>query len=118
MYPHTPRKFVLSLKSTVHGKVKFKGRYVIGGLREKLKNLIVHTSPTPQTQSIRFLLVLATDFDFDVWTSDTTQAYLQSTNPLPRDVFIKYAPPELELEPNRCLQLLRQLYGLSDAGDY
>ena len=45
-------------------------------------------------------------------------AYLQSTKTLEQRVFFKYPAPELNLKPNEYLELLRQLYGLSDAGDF
>ena len=36
-----PRRFVLAVKSTEDGQVKFKARYVIGGNRDKLKGFMV-----------------------------------------------------------------------------
>ena len=33
-------------------------------------------------------------------------------------VFIKDSAPEFELEPGKCFELLRPLYGLTDAGDF
>lgn len=53
-----PGRFFLAIKSTEDGEVKFKERYVIGGHREKQKNVMVHTSRTMQPASIRLLLAL------------------------------------------------------------
>ena len=55
--------------------------------------------------------------DFDVWSTDVKLAYLQSSEPLARRVFVSNPALEFELHPDECLELLRPLYGLSDAGD-
>lgn len=78
---------------------------------------MVHSASTLQPQSIRLLLSLAAIFDFDIWTSDVRQAYLQSAEPLARDIFIAHPVPEFELEPSQCLKLLKHLYGLCESGD-
>ena len=61
-----PGRFVLAIKSTEDGEVKFKARYVIGDHRDKDKNLTVHTATTLQPQSIRLLLALSNMHDFDI----------------------------------------------------
>lgn len=118
-----PGRFVLAIKSTEDGMTKYKARYVIGGHRDRLKHMMVHTTSTLQPQSIRFLLALAAIHGFDIWTSDVyvgwriRQAYLQSAEPLTRDIFIKKSVPEFELDPSQCLKLLKPLYGLCESGD-
>ena len=79
-----PGGVVLAIKSAEDGEIKFKARYVIGGHRDKEKNMMVHTATTLQRQSIQLLLALANIHDFDIWTSDVRQAYLQSSDPLDR----------------------------------
>ena len=112
-----PGRFALGFKSTEGGKMKYKARYVIGGHRDRFKEMMVHSAATQQPQSIRLLLALARIFGFDIWTSDVRQSYLQSAVPLSREVFIKNPVHEFELDADQCLQLLKPLYGLCESGD-
>ena len=65
----------------------------------------------------RLMLALASIFDFDVWTSDVRQAYLQPAEPLSRAIFINNPCPEFSLDRDQCLQLLKPLYELCESGD-
>lgn len=104
-----PGRFVLDIKSTENGQTKFKGRYVIGGHRHRMEDMMVHDATTLQPQSIRILLALAAMFGFKIWTSDVRQAYLQSALLLTRDLLITKPVPEIELSPDQCLKLLKPL---------
>ena len=112
-----PGRFVLAIKSKLDGKIMFKARFVVGGHRDRLKEFMVHSSQTLQPQSIRILLALAVIFGFKIWTADVRQAYLQSAIKLQREVYVKTNASEFELKPNKCLKLLRPLYGLCESGD-
>ena len=112
-----PARFVLAIKSAIDGQTKCKARYVVGGHRDKLKHFMVHGAQTLQTASARLLVALALVFGFQIWSSDVKLAYLQSTEPLMRRVFIHNPAPEFELDPSECFELLLPLYGLCDAGD-
>lgn len=61
-----PGCFVMAIKSTGDGKIKYKARYVIGGHRDKYKDLMVHSTSNLQPQSVRILLALAAIFEFDI----------------------------------------------------
>ena len=78
---------------------------------------MVNGPQTLQAFSARVLLGLAAAHGFKVWTSDVKLAYLQSSKPLERRVFIHNPAHEFELDPKECFELLRPLYGLCDAGD-
>ena len=112
-----PGTIVLAIKSTEDGKVKYKVRYVIGGHRDWLRHMMVHTASTLQPQSIRLLLALAVMHGYDIWTSNVRQAYLQPAEPLAHDIFITKPVPEFELDLSQCLKLLKRLYGLCKSGD-
>lgn len=112
-----PGRFVIGLKSTEDGKEKFKARYIIGGHRDRHKAFMAHTSQTLQPASIRLMLAFASTFDFEVWTSDVSHAYLQSAEPLSRAIYIDPPCPEFALDPDQFLQLLKPLYWLCESGD-
>ena len=78
---------------------------------------MVHGAQTLQESSSRLLLALPAAHEFELWTSDVKLAYLKSTEPLERRVFVKNPAPEFELGQSECFELLRPLYGLRDAGD-
>jgi hypothetical protein len=55
---------------------------------------------------------------FKVWTQYVTQAYLQSAGILALDVYVDKPAPELELNADQALKLLRPLCGLADSGEF
>lgn len=52
-----------------------------------------------------------------MWTTDIKQAFLQSDRSLTRSVYLR-PPLDFHLNPGKLMRILKQLYGLSDAGDY
>ena len=95
----------------------YKARYVVQGYTDKLKSSLVHENRTARQFSVKILVGLAAVFDFRLFSTDVTQAYLRSAEDLMRDVYIKPSS-EFKLSPNRLLTLLKPLYGLVDSVDY
>ena len=57
-------RFVLAIKSTTDGQVKYKARHVIGGHTDKMKHYLAYYSQTVSPASTRLLLALAATFGF------------------------------------------------------
>ena len=110
-------RFVLAIKDQGTSKEVWKARFIVQGYKDKLKTSLVHNSPTSRQYSTRILVGLAAIFGFRLFSTDVTQAYLQSAEKLMRDVYVK-PNGEFELAPNQLLKLLKPLYGLADSGDY
>jgi hypothetical protein len=110
-------RFVLTIKDSGTSKEIYKARNVVQGFRDKKKPSLVHDASTSKQQSTKLLIGLAANFGNRIFSTDVTQAYLQSAEPLMRDVYIKPSD-ECELNTNQVLKLLRPLYGLADSGDY
>ena len=110
-------RFVLAIKDAGTDKEKWKARFVVQGHRDKYKTSLVHDSPTARQHSTRIIVGLAAIFGFRLFSTDVTQAYLQSSTDLLRDVYMK-PTKEFHLNENQILKLLKPLYGLPDSGDY
>jgi hypothetical protein len=110
-------RFVLTIKDSGTSKEIYKARYVVQVFRDKKENSLVHDAHTSKQQSTKLLIGLAAIFGNRIFPTGVTQAYLQSAEPLMRDVYIKPSA-EFELNATQMLKLLRPLYGLADSGDY
>lgn len=105
----------MSLKEKEKKQPVFKARFVVQGHRDREKAALVHESTNMRQPSIKVLTAIAAIFGFHLWSTDLSQAYLQSGMKLLQDVYIT---KEFRLSPQILLKLLRPLYGLPDAGDY
>jgi Reverse transcriptase (RNA-dependent DNA polymerase) len=108
---------VLTIKDSGTSKEIHKARYVVQGFRDKNKTSLVHDASISKQQSTKLLIGLAAIISSRIFSTDFTQVYLQSAEPLMRDVYIKPSA-EFELNANQVLKLLRPLYGLADSGAY
>jgi Reverse transcriptase (RNA-dependent DNA polymerase) len=109
-------RFVVTIKDSGTSKEIYKARYVVQGFRHKKKASLVHDAFKSKQQSTKLLIGLAAIFAYRIFSTYVTQAYLQSAEPLMRDVYIKPSA-EFERNANQVLKLLRPLYGLADSGD-
>lgn len=98
------------------GEERFKARFVIQGFRDPDKKSMLHPATNITIPKMRLLFALASIFGFRVWTTDVTMAFLQSATKGMRKIFVE-GLPEMELDANEVLELLRPLYGLADSGD-
>ena len=105
-----PTRFVLSIKQSDDDKEVQKARFALGGHLDREKSSLVHIYTTLRHCSVRILIALAVILGFDVWSSDVTQAYLQSAQNLKRNVFVR--PEIIELGADELLQVMKPLYSL------
>lgn len=112
-----PGRFAMTIESNQGGKPEIKAKFAVGRHRDILNNLLNHSSQTLQPSSIHSILEIAAAHEFNFWTLEVRQAYLQSGFSLSREVFIYNTPVEFKLVPDECLQLLKPLYGLCKSGD-
>jgi Reverse transcriptase (RNA-dependent DNA polymerase) len=110
-------RFVLTIKDSGTSKEIHKARYVVQRFRDKKNTSLVNDASTSKQQSKKLLIGLAAIFGSRIIAIDVTQAYLQSAEPLMRDVYIKPSA-ELKLNASQVLNLLRLLYGLADLVDF
>lgn len=101
-----------------YGAEKFNARFFIRDHRHRMKPLILHQSQTLQQSPIRIILMVATPHDFDVWTTDVQQAYLQSNRIMTKAIFTRSGPVEFGLFPEIGLQPVESLCALSDSGEH
>lgn len=94
--------FVLTIKNVNKNEEIFKARYVVQGHKDNWKNFLTHNSTNMRQSSSQLMMVIASTFDFRVWSHDRKQAYLQSSEQILRKVYLKPSK-YFELAPNQLL---------------
>jgi Reverse transcriptase (RNA-dependent DNA polymerase) len=99
-------RFVQTVKYLRTNEEVFKARYVARGFNDIGKSHLMHDSPVSKAEKTRMILSLVAIFGSLISSSDVTQAYIQSTYNLTRNVFIN--PKEvIELPADHVLKLLK-----------
>ena len=91
-------RFVLTIKNFNERNELFKTRLVILGHIDPYKPRVVNEAPTVPKSLVRLALSLIVSYGFRSCSRDITQAFLQSKDPLHREVFIRLLKRENILE--------------------
>ena len=114
-------RFVLTLKNFGSADELAKARYVAQGNRDREKSRMVHNITTLRQSSTRIIVSVSAIKGFRLFSHDVRQAYLQSEDKLTRKVFL--LPKKMDLKyfglcEEDIFELLKPIYGMTDAGDY
>ena len=100
-----------------------KTRIVVMGYNDSGKAKVLTQSPTVQRVSQRLILALTPslhhDLGFELALRDITQAYLQSKQPLQREIYARI-PKEVShmYPPQTIMRIVKPLYGIPESGNY
>jgi ribonuclease HI len=110
-------RYVLAYKKAGTREQSLKARLVVQAMR-KLDNdyhSLFTYAPTVTKASTRLLLTVAAGLEMKVATRDISQAYVCTTKPLLRDVYV-IPPKEAKVTEDELWLLKRPLYGLPESG--
>lgn len=112
-------RWVFKIKRDREGKpVRFKARLVAKGFSQIEGVHYTETfAPTLRMTSLRFILALTTQRDWDLNQLDVKTAFLIPELPPSETVYMK-APPGLPIAPGHALRLNKCIYGLKQASRY
>lgn len=110
-------KFVSAIEDEGTDNEMWKYRFVPQGHCDAMKKSLVPDMSVAKQHTTKMLPGLEDAFDFRNCSSDVTQAYVQSSEELQKDIFID-SPKELNLGPGQLVKLLKPLYGPLESVDY
>ncbi|KHJ30532.1 hypothetical protein EV44_g3546 [Erysiphe necator] len=112
-------RFVDEIKGKASNTPFEKSRLVIQAYNDEGKINILTQSPTIQRASQRIIVCIAASTDLSLHLRDVSQAYVQSTTKLSREIFAK-PPKEIQdnLPTNSVLKIKKPLYGIPEAGTH
>ena len=85
-----PTRDVLAIEHAQRNQPpELKARFVIGGHRDRDKQMLLHDTRTVRAESIRLVLAMATIFGLKLSVADWRQGYVQSKSPLLRKIFVR-----------------------------
>ncbi len=111
-----------SIKKDSEENEKCKARLVILGHLDPENGRVVNEAPTILRSSTRIILTLASSLDLRIRSRDVKQAFIQSEDPLHRELYVK--PPKrpnllaMINQPPGLLPAVKLLYGLSESPGY
>lgn len=103
-------RFVDEIKNPGTNKATEKSRLVVQAYNDREKEFVLTKSPTIQRVSQRIILALSAMLPLDFYLRDITQAYVQSSTELNRDLYIR--PPIEFAEKGTILKVIKPLYGV------
>jgi hypothetical protein len=105
--------FFGALKNTGKDSEFAKSRLVIQAFNDREKEEILTRAPTIQRVSQRLILAISASKGWEVLTRDVSWAFVQADTTIYRKIF-EEALPEMMLEEDDVLQVLKPLYGLPE----
>ena len=97
------------------GDGTYKARLCFDGRRQDPSTYDNIASPTMKLTSLRILLSLAAQHDWQIWADDAAQAFLNAPRPESKPSYATYPEGFRHGTDGKCLLVQRMLYGLHDA---
>lgn len=91
-------QFFLAIKHPEAKNPTSKARFVILGDKDPDKERVGNEAPTTLRSSLRIILSVAKKYDFNLWSRDVSQAFVQAHDNLKRDVYIRSLRSESVLQ--------------------
>ena len=113
--------FVCTLRNVGTENEKPKARYFDQGHKDKEKPFTVHNITTLRSSSVKIIVSTTAVRDFRLFSHDVTQAYLQNDEEMSREIYLRRKEGDrkyFRVTGDVLLQMLRALYGVTDASDY
>lgn len=110
-------RFFFAIKEIGTDKEIWKERFVLQRYKDAMKQSLVYNTYVSKHSSTKIIIELSAISGFQLYSSDVTQAYLQSSEHLTRKLYLDPSK-EINLKPNKLIQLLKPLHGLAESGDY
>lgn len=110
-------RLLLPIRDQGTGQGIWKTRFKVQGHEEVMKSSTVHIISVARQHVIKMLVGIAAIFLFRIFSAYVTQAYLQISKKLHRDVFIKLTA-EFNLHSDELFKILKPLHGLSESVAY